>query len=150
MKSVFPLLRWRFGLAAPLLLIAGTAHAADPVLQVVDLSEKGMSSEGGEAKLFRLTNSRLGACKIEVVHFGEMGRTTLRFLFDRQLRFAARREYSYSGHIASTPDPVMTLRSEANLSSPGAAGELRLAYAEYRAMFDPAKLSRCERARPRG
>lgn len=133
-------------LVASALALATPALAADRVLQVVDISDKGMSTEGGEAKLFRLVNSRLGACKIEVVHFGEMGRTTLRFLFDSRLRFAARREYSYNGHIASITNLRMTLRREVNLSSPEGARELPAAYAEYRALFDPAKLAQCTRA----
>ena len=133
-------------LALPLLIAAGQAGAADITLQVVDLSDKGMSTEGGEARLMRMTNSSLGACKIEVVHYGEMGRTTFRFIFGRDLRYAARRVYSYAEHVASSSRMKMTLQSEVLLSSQEGARQLPLAYAEYRGFFDSRKLAQCNRS----
>lgn len=136
---------WKAALAAPIIALAAPALAADQVLQVVDLSDKGFSTEGGEAKLFRLVNSRLGACKIEVVHYGETGRTALRFIFDRRLRFAARREYGYNGHIATTSNLKVTLRREINLASAEGAREFPAAYAESRGHFDASRLAQCNR-----
>ena len=131
--------------ALSLMLAATPALAADSALQVVDLSERGLSTEGGEARLFRMTNSRLGSCKIEVVHYGEMGRTTYRFIFDRELRYAALREYSYAEHVASLSPMKMTLRREVLLASPEGRRELPASYAENRAFFDSRKLALCNR-----
>jgi hypothetical protein len=136
---------WQRSLALPLLLLAAPSLAIDSTLQVVDLSEKGMSTEGGEARLLRMANSNLGSCKIEVVHYGEMGRTTYRFMFDRALRYAARREYSYAEHFAASSRSKMTLRREVLLSSQEGARELPIAYVEYRGFFDPRKLALCNR-----
>ena len=142
------ILRRRAGLGAlalPWLVSASAAMAADITLQVVDLTDKGLSTEGGEAKLFRMTNSTAGACKIEVVHYGEMGRITYRFIFDRALRFAARREYSYAEHVAVSSRMKMTLRREVLLASPEGSRELTTAYVESRAFFDSRKLAQCNR-----
>ena len=133
-------------LTGPALALGTPALAADRVLQVVDLSDKGMSTEGGEAKLFRLIGSPNGTCKIEVTHNGETGYTSLRFVFDRQLRFAAQRTYSYDGHIFELTNLKPRLTREINLSSPEGARELPPMYSEYRAFFDPAKLAQCNRA----
>lgn len=136
---------WQGALALLLLLSSSAALAAETTLQVVDLTDKGLSTEGGEARLFRMTNSTLGACKIEVVHYGEMGRITYRFIFDRALRYAALREYSYAEHVATSSRMKMTLRREVLLASPEGSRELLGSYAEYRGFFDPRKLAQCNR-----
>jgi hypothetical protein len=133
-------------LALSLLLAAAPALAADATLQVVDLTDRGLSTEGGEARLFRMTNSSLGSCKIEVVHYGEMGRITYRFIFDQELRYAALREYSYAEHVAVSSRMKMTLRREVLLSSQEGRRELPAAYAENRSFFDSRKLALCNRA----
>jgi hypothetical protein len=144
-RPIVELRNWQCTLALPLLMSATPALAADATLQVVDLTDRGLSTEGGEARLLRMTNSSLGSCKIEVVHYGEMGRTTYRFIFDRELRYAALREYSYAEHVAVSSRMKMTLRREVLLSSQEGLRELPATYAEYRGFFDSRKLVLCNR-----
>src|SRR5687768_8222241 len=92
------------------------ADAKPVLLQTVDLSEKAMSTEGGVAKLFRMSSRKGTGCKIEAVHYGEMGKATYVFLFDPNLYSAARRDYSYDSPIFATaramPRLTKTLSSE--------------------------------------
>lgn len=136
-------MRVRAILAVGIALLAAPSSAADTLLQTVDLTDQGWSAEGGEAKLFRVTGVTTGRCKIEVVHYGETGRTTYRFLFSANLNFAAKREYRYPEPIASMKKVTMKRTSEALLSDPAWRQMLTEDYATYRAFFDPAKLAAC-------
>lgn len=130
-------------MAAPLSLLPQAAQAGTILLQTVDLTDKGLSTEGGEAKLFRLTGSSLGRCKIEAVHYGEMGRTTMRFIFDGRLRYAAMREYHYPGPFASNRNGRIRLIREVLLSSAEGARTLPGDWVTYKGYFDAAKLAQC-------
>ncbi len=126
-----------------LFLVGERASAADTLLQTVDLTDQGWSTEGGEAKLFRVTNSRTGNCKIEAVHYGETGRTTYRFVFSDRLNYAARREYAYPEPIYLMKKVKMKLVSEVLLGSPEGKQLLSEEFLTYRAFFDPARLAAC-------
>ncbi|MGE3692749.1 MAG: hypothetical protein AB7F98_15350 [Novosphingobium sp.] len=140
MKRVF--LALSLGLLAP-----QTANAATALLQTVDLTDQGLSAEGGEAKLFRLTGTSLGRCKIEAVHFGEMGRTTYRFIFDARLRYAAMREYRYAEPLSASSNVRMRVAREVLLTSAEGGRTLPGEWATYKGYFDAAKLARCAGAR---
>jgi hypothetical protein len=109
-------------------------------LETVDLNDRSMSTEGGLAKLFRLTNSAAGRCKIEVIHYGEMGQTTYRFTFSAKLNYAALREYAYVEPLNARG---MTLRREVLLSSREGKRLLPAEFSFYKALFAPAKLAQC-------
>ena len=136
-------------MAMQLPFVPQAAFAGTILVQTVDLSEMDMSSEGGEAKLFRLTNSGLGRCKIEAVHYGEMGRTTYRFIFDSELRYAAMREYAYAQPIATSPNVRMTLRREVLLASSEGAQSLPGEFSAYKGYFESRNLVQCAGGRRR-
>lgn len=125
------------------LLAPQAAQAATTLLQKVDLTDLGLSAEGGEAKLFRMTGSPLGRCKIETVHFGETGRTTYRFIFDARLRYAAMREYGYGAPLGTSPNVRMTLRREVLLVSAEGARTLPGEWAEAKGYFQARNLAAC-------
>jgi hypothetical protein len=119
------------------------AFARATLLQTVDLNDRGMSTEGGLANLFRLANSGSGHCKIEVVHYGETGQTTYRFIFSSKLNHAARREYRYDNPIYAPHRVRMRLTEEEHLTSRKGKESLPRDFSLYRSMFDPAQIARC-------
>jgi hypothetical protein len=114
-------------------------------LQTVDLSDKGMSTEGGEAKLLRVTSGKSSYCRIDVVHYGETGKTTYGFAFNPRLFSAAKREYRYAEPIYTNPNVKVARTEVMTLKTPTGAKTLPTAFQEYRAFFEPRKLARCSR-----
>jgi hypothetical protein len=121
---------------------ASGAVVAKPILlQTVDLA--GMSTEGGEANLYRASEPALAPCRIEVWHYGESGKATYVFIFGSKLYSAVRTDFEYNmpfympkgGRVVSAHS--ITLRT--------AEGRKRLPtdFKEYEALFDPHKLARC-------
>src|SRR3954471_16733795 len=71
----------------------GAASAKPILLQSIDIW--GMSTEGGEGKLYRATTPALAPCRMDVLLYGEMGKTGWSFTFGSRLLSATRTEYSY-------------------------------------------------------
>jgi hypothetical protein len=119
----------------------GATSAKPVLLQTVDIW--GMSTEGGEGKLYRATKPALAPCRIDVLLYGEMGRTGWSFTFGSRLLSATRTNYSYNrpfymkggGRVASTHS--ITMRRETNRK------QLMTDFAEFKALFDPRKLAQC-------
>ena len=139
LKPMVALVSAALGLA----LYPQSASAAAVLLQAVNLTDQNMSTEGGEATLFRLTNQKPVRCKIEVVHYGETGRTTYRFIFADKLHYAARREFSYPRPIYEMRRLRMSLKRELLLASPEGTSVLPGDFQTYKAFFKSAKLRQC-------
>lgn len=121
---------------------AQSALTKPVLLQTVELED--MSTDGGEAKLYRATTPALAPCRMDVIHYGESGRAGYVFIFGSRLQSATRTEYRYNlpyymtggGKVASTHS--ITLKSAAGRK------QLEADFAEYKAKFDPRKLAQCE------
>lgn len=117
--------------------------AKNTVLQTVDLTDMGLSTEGGEAKLYRMANPKNGKCRIEAVHYGEMGKAVYSFNFGGTLLYAALREYRYSEPLMMGPKAKMTLAREVTLQSDEGAATLPTEFETYKTYFDAAVLKQC-------
>ena len=119
--------------------------AKSVTLQTVDLTGKGMSTEGGEAKLYRSADAKGSHCTIKAIHFGETGKTTYDFTFGSRLFSAERREYDYDKPIYADPNVnVSSIRTE-SLKTKAGSLTLPAAFKEYRSFFDARQLARCFR-----
>ena len=125
------------------LLITGAAVAQMTVIQVVDLSDKGLSTEGGEATLYRVKNSNPKLCKIDVIHYGEEGRSILEFEFGTKLRAAEAREYRYKVPLAVDPKAKPKLTKKTTMASRAGRESLQKEFETYKALFDPDDLAKC-------
>ncbi|MCL6739654.1 hypothetical protein LZ518_00655 [Sphingomonas sp. RB56-2] len=132
-----------FGAVGLALLTAGTAAAQQTVIQVVDLAEKGLSTEGGEATLYRVKNSNPKLCKIDVIQFGEEGRSILEFEFRSKLLAAEAREYRYKVPIAVDPKAKPKLTKKTTMADRAGRESLQKEFETYKALFDPADLAKC-------
>lgn len=115
------------------------AWADSGLLQTIDLNHLNMSGEGGEAKLYRGERS----CQIAVVHYGEMGKMTYRFVFGRALEAAEQQEFAYAEPLGASATVESTLRRTVNLASPEGRASLPGEFQTYKAMFDPGRLAIC-------
>ena len=128
-----------------------TAFAAVPcsaksvTLQTVDLNDKGMSTEGGEAKLYRVSTGKNVYCRIEAIHYGHGGKAIYGFAFKPRLFSAVRREYRYQQPIYIDPGAKQTLTSTETLKTKGGSATLPAAFKEYRSFFEVRKLESCLR-----
>jgi hypothetical protein len=129
--------------AAWAMLVPTAAISETTRLQTVDLSDRNMSAEGGEARLYRVTDAIGRHCRIEAVHFGETGRATYVFDFASKLNAAERREYRYDAPIHVNPNARQSLTESITLASPEGRKQLETDFEEYRSFFDPLQLSKC-------
>lgn len=132
-----------WGVIVSALLLPSTAAAQWTVLQVVDLTELGMSTEGGEATLYRVPDALGAACKIEVIHFGETGKSISVFEFGRKLVAAETREYRYKVplYVDAKAKPILT--AKVTLASPKGREALPKEFEAYKSTFDPNQLAKC-------
>lgn len=124
-------------------LIGGTAIAQQTVIQVIDLTEKGMSTEGGEATLYRVENSWPTFCKIDVIHYGETGRSILEFEFRSKLQAAEAREYRYKVPLAEDPKAKPKLTKKVTMASREGQETLQEEFDTYKALFAASDIKRC-------
>ena len=124
-------------------LIAGTAAAQQTVIQVIDLTDKGMSTEGGEATLYRVRNTSPTVCKIDVIHYGETGRSILEFEFRSKLQAAEAREYRYKVPLAEDPKAKPKLTNKVTMGSREGRQALQKQFEIYRSLFAASDLERC-------
>jgi hypothetical protein len=119
--------------------------AKSVTLQTVDLNDKAMSTEGGEATLYRVSTGKSVYCRIEAIHYGETGKAIYGFAFNPRLFSAVRREYDYEQPIYIDPGARQTLTSTETLETKEGSATLPAAFREYRSFFDARNLSRCLR-----
>jgi hypothetical protein len=126
--------------------LSAASFAAKPViLQTVDLNDKNMSAQGGEAKLYRITTAKGSYCRIEAIHYGETGKALYGFAFNRRLFSAVRREYHYDPADFTAPNLKIELADTQTLETKKGSATLPTAFKEYRSFFDPRQLARCSR-----
>jgi hypothetical protein len=125
------------------LMPANPAVARTTRLQTVDITDRQLSLEGGEARLDRIHEARRSYCRIELIHLGEMGKWVEVFDFGPKLIAAERRRYSYNGHIT---DPVIqeTLTERTTLRSAGGRADLSKAFDEYKTFFRAPLIAKCQ------
>ena len=124
--------------------VAEPCLAKSVKLQAIDLTDKGMSTEGGETTLYRVTNGKTVYCRIEAIHYGEGGKTIYGFAFNPRLFSAVRRGYEYDHPIYVDPNVKQRLTSTESLKTKEGAATLPAAFSEYRSFFDRRKLATCD------
>lgn len=125
------------------LLLTDVAVAQMAVLEIVDLTEAGMSGEGGEATLYRVKNARPTICKIDVIHYGEGGRSILEFEFGSKLLAAEAREYRYKTPPSENPRAKPVLRKRMVLASGEGRQLLPKEFERFRSLFSASQLAKC-------
>jgi hypothetical protein len=115
------------------------------VLQTVDLTDKEMSAEGGEATLYRITTAKGAYCRIEAIHYGETGKAVYGFAFNPRLFSAVKREYAYDPPDFTAPNLKVRLARTETLKTKVGAATLPSDFKEYRSFFDPRQLAKCSR-----
>ena len=132
-----------FGVAVLAVAPADIAIAKGTILQTVSLNDTDMSTEGGEARLYRTGDRRRGGCRIEAVHFGEAGKAVYVFDFGSKLHAAERREYHYDVPIHLDPHAKASLTATMTLESGEGRKLLAKDFAKYKALFAARNLARC-------
>jgi hypothetical protein len=114
-------------------------------LQTVNLTgmKEFMSTEGGEARLYRTGDVKHGVCRIEAYHFGEMGKAIYVFDFGSKLYAAERREYRYNAFFYTTRNLKVTLTERTTLASLEGRNSLPKDFEAYKALFEARKLAEC-------
>jgi len=125
------------------LVLAGTAVAKSTVLQIVDLSELSMSTEGGEATLYRVNKVKHAVCRIEAIHLGETGKMIQVFDFGSKLYAAEQREYRYKAPLSVDSKAEPILAKKITLTSEEGKQSLPKDFETYKALFDPSQLAKC-------
>lgn len=125
------------------LVMASPAIARTTRLQTVNITDRQMSLEGGEARLYRIQEARRSYCRIELIHMGEMGKWVEVFDFGPKLIAAERRQYSYNAYFT---DPVIqeTLTQRTTLRSAEGRPELSKAFEEYKSIFRAPLIAKCQ------
>jgi hypothetical protein len=121
---------------------AFAARTKSTLLQTVEV--EGMSTDGGEAKLYHANTAALAPCRMDVMIYGEHGRAGFVFMFGSRLLAATRTEYRYNlpyymkngGRVASTHS--VTLRSTEGRK------QLQAAFRDFKPLFDPRNIAQCE------
>ena len=131
------------GVVGSALLLAQAAVAKMTVLQIVDLTEAGMSTEGGEATLYRDNDAVGVVCKIEAIHYGETGRSILVFEFGSKLITAEVNEYRYKTPLSVNPKAKLILSKKTTLSSRQGRESLTKEFETYKSLFDANNLAKC-------
>lgn len=125
------------------LLLTDVAVAQQAVIQIVDLTEMGMSTEGGEATLYRVKDVKPPLCKIDVIHYGETGRSILEFEFGTKLLAAEAREYRYKTPLYVDPKAKPVLIKRTTLTRGEGRQSLPKEFETYKALFDERQLAQC-------
>lgn len=134
------------------LLVCGAIIVLAPVsfafakavrLQTVNLNDRQMSTEGGEARLYRVKDAGRTFCRIEAIHYGETGKAIYVFDFGAKLFAAERREYRYDLPNYMDPGAKQTLTARTTLASREGRDSLPKDFAEYQSFFDARRLVRC-------
>lgn len=131
------------GAISSALLLTDGVVAQQAVLQIVDLTELGMSTEGGEATLYRVKYARPTVCKIDVIHYGETGRSILEFEFGSKLLAAEAREYRYEVPLAVNPNAKPVLSKKISMKSREGRQSLSKEFETYKSLFDASHLAKC-------
>ncbi len=118
------------------------AIAKSTRLQTVNITDRHMSLEGGEARLYRVSETGRRFCRIEVIHLGEMGQWIYVFDFGPTLFAAERRAISYNGYFTD-PDRKETLTERTTLESAEGRTTLSKDFAESKTFFDARRLAKC-------
>ncbi len=129
-----------------LIFSATTAFAARPkpvLLQHIDIWEK--STEGGEGKLYRATRAALAPCRIDVLLYGEMGKTGWTFTFGSRLLTAMRTDYDYNRPFYMKDGGRVTSTESVTLRTAEERKQLQADFLEFKVLFDPSKLAECEK-----
>ena len=134
-----PLLIW----GAIALVSANIAVAKTTRLQTVDLTDRQLSLEGGEARLYLVSEAKRQFCRIEVIHFGETGKAIYVFDFAAKLFGAERREYHYSGSIYRDSNVEAILTERTTLASRKGRTMLTKEFEEKKSFFDARQLANC-------
>jgi len=124
---------------------AAPCKAKSVTLQTVDLIDKGMSTEGGVATLYRVSGGKSAYCRIEAIHYGESGKTIYGFAFNARLFSAVRREYRYDQPITVDAPSKQRLTSTETLETAEGSTTLPANFREYRAFFDARMMASCLR-----
>ena len=120
---------------------AGVANST--LRQSVDLTDLGLSAEGGEARLYRVERRGVRYCRIEAVHYGETGKATLSFDFGATLLAAAKRDYGYASPLSVNARVKVRLVSELTLGSRSGRKELEADLIEYKSYFPTREIAQC-------
>ena len=131
-----------FACAFGALVLADPAAAKTARLQTVTITDRHLSLEGGEARLYRIHEDQRRYCRIEVIHLGEMGRRTDVFDFGPKLMWAERRKYRYSAYFTD-PNRKDELAERTTWGSAAARTELRKDFEEAKTFFDARRLASC-------
>jgi hypothetical protein len=133
-----------FAAACVALVPANIAVAKTTRLQTVNITDRHMSLEGGEARLYRINDARRNYCRIELIHLGETGRWIYVFDFGPKLFAAERTAYSYNAYFT---DPVRneTVTERTTLQSTEGRAKLSKDFEEAKTFFDPLRLAKCSR-----
>jgi hypothetical protein len=126
-----------------IIVAAKPSFARSVTLQTVDLNDKNMSAQGGEAKLYRVITARSAYCRIEAIHYGETGKAVYGFAFNPRLISAARREYRYDPPDFTAPKLKVRLADVQTLRTKKGSATLPADFEEYRSFFDPRQLAKC-------
>jgi len=128
------------------LLVTDIAVAQMAILQIVDLTDRAMSTEGGEATLYRVKFTKPTVCKIDVIHYGKTGRSILEFEFGSKLLAAEAREYHYDKPLTENPKAKAVLSKKITLVSREGRQSLPKEFETYKALFDANNLAKCARS----
>lgn len=131
------------GAVGSALLVTDTAEAKLVVVQIVDLTEMGMSTEGGEATLYRVQDTKPMVCKIEAIHYGESGKSILVFDFGSKLLAAEASEYRYKTPLNVNPKAKPILHRKVTLESREGRETLPTEFEKYKSLFDADHLAKC-------
>ena len=126
-------------------VLAEAASAKTTLRQSVNLTDMGLSTEGGEVRLYRVERRGGRFCRIEAVHYGETGKATLLFEFGATLFAAERSQYRYGAPIYVDPNVKVRLDSRLTLKSREGRKKLGANFLEYKSYFPTGEIARCAR-----
>jgi hypothetical protein len=125
-----------------IVLAASPVSGKSIILQTVDLTDRNLSAEGSEAKLYQILPA--GECRIETIFYGEGGRVAYGFEFGSHLRSATEREYHYKVPWYIPPDErqVVSVHST-TLKNAAGRRSLPTEFETEKAYFKPELLADC-------
>jgi hypothetical protein len=122
---------------------ANSAVAKPVLIQSVSLNGKLMSTEGGEARLYRIDRPSGPVCRIEAIHFGEMGKRTFSFTFGSELMAGSKTDYRYATPIYDDPTGKIVRTEKTTLSSKKGWRSLSKDLRSYKSVFGARNLAKC-------
>jgi len=131
------------GAVGSVLLLTDAAAAKLVVVQIVDLTEMAMSTEGGEATLYRVQDTKPAVCKIEAIHYGETGKSIHVFDFGAKLLDAELSEYRYKTPLNVDPKAKSILSRKLTLDGREGREKLTAEFEKYKSLFDAGNLAKC-------